>query len=330
MEDIKNYIDDPNEVDDEIRKIVPEHDQVTTIDFDKVRDGLTEESDDGGKAIGTTTALNSASSTTNDNAVTSNNTATNNGLVASVPGVGEAINNDEDDEPQTTQYKVPEKTPTKTKNSSAISNAKHAVKATSTTGTTTAAATGSTGATSTPHKVATKRPRLTSAPTAKRKQTNATPPQLTEDYMRTGSPSSSIRRRNREASEISTVMSMSNYRRNPTSIGLLDRPIIPRPEPQPVDMSTRSQTLAEREIVPSNLTFGFLGLGIMGSAIVKDLLCTGHKIVVWNRTLSKCKPFEDAGAIVKPTPVDVVEASDIIFCCVSEPKASKDVRNQYM
>lgn len=33
----------------------------------------------------------------------------------------------------------------------------------------------------------------------------------------------------------------------------------------------------------------------------------------------------DAGAEVKDTPMDVVEAADIIFCCVSDPKGAKDV-----
>ncbi|XP_037957863.1 putative oxidoreductase GLYR1 homolog isoform X2 [Teleopsis dalmanni] len=117
----------------------------------------------------------------------------------------------------------------------------------------------------------------------------------------------------------------STSRRNMNTIALLDRPVVSRPEAQAIDMNVRSQTLVERDIQPSNLTFGFLGLGVMGSTIVKDLICTGHKVVVWNRTMSKCKPFLEAGADVKDTPMDVVEAADIIFCCVSDPKASKDL-----
>lgn len=118
---------------------------------------------------------------------------------------------------------------------------------------------------------------------------------------------------------------VSPPRRNNNSIALLERPHVRVPETQTIDMNTRSQTLAERDIVPSGKTFGFLGLGIMGATIVKVLICTGHKVVVWNRTMSKCEPFREAGAIVKETPTDVVEAAEIIFCCVSDPKASKDV-----
>ncbi|XP_055903077.1 cytokine-like nuclear factor N-PAC [Eupeodes corollae] len=131
-------------------------------------------------------------------------------------------------------------------------------------------------------------------------------------------------RRRVNADALSHIGSFS--RRNMSStVALLDRPIISRPEAQAIDMNVRSATLSERDITPSNLTFGFLGLGIMGSTIVKDLICTGHKVVVWNRTMSKCKPFAEAGAEVKETPMDVVDAADITFCCVSDPKASKDL-----
>lgn len=35
------------------------------------------------------------------------------------------------------------------------------------------------------------------------------------------------------------------------------------------------------------MKFGFLGLGIMGSGIVKNLLNSGHKVIIWNRTAAK-------------------------------------------
>ena len=38
------------------------------------------------------------------------------------------------------------------------------------------------------------------------------------------------------------------------------------------------------------LDFGFLGLGIMGSGIVKNLLNSGHTVTVWNRTVEKVHP----------------------------------------
>lgn len=42
-----------------------------------------------------------------------------------------------------------------------------------------------------------------------------------------------------------------------------------------------------KKITPSGRTFGFLGLGIIGRGIVKNLLNSGHKVIVWNRNFSK-------------------------------------------
>ena len=48
--------------------------------------------------------------------------------------------------------------------------------------------------------------------------------------------------------------------------GLLDRPTLARPVSPAIgmDLVTSSQTLREKDIQPSKLNFGFLGLGIMG------------------------------------------------------------------
>ena len=48
--------------------------------------------------------------------------------------------------------------------------------------------------------------------------------------------------------------------------GLLDRPTLARPASPSIgiDLVTSSQTLREKDIQPSKLNFGFLGLGIMG------------------------------------------------------------------
>lgn len=54
-----------------------------------------------------------------------------------------------------------------------------------------------------------------------------------------------------------------------------------------LDVETMSQTLKDKNILPSNLKFGFLGLGIMGSGIVKNLINSGHSVIVWNRTHEK-------------------------------------------
>jgi 3-hydroxyisobutyrate dehydrogenase len=90
-------------------------------------------------------------------------------------------------------------------------------------------------------------------------------------------------------------------------------------------MSSTSKVLAEKDIQPSTLKFGFLGLGIMGAGIVKNLLNSGHCVTVWNRTLEKCKDFVKAGAKEALTPGDVIAESDITFSCVADPQVAKDM-----
>jgi 3-hydroxyisobutyrate dehydrogenase len=92
-----------------------------------------------------------------------------------------------------------------------------------------------------------------------------------------------------------------------------------------MDLVTSSQILREKDIQPSKLNFGFLGLGIMGSGIVKNLLNSGHTVTVWNRTVEKVRDFVEAGAKEALTPSDVIAESDITFSCVSDPQAAKDL-----
>ncbi|XP_075235284.1 nucleosome-destabilizing factor [Lycorma delicatula] len=114
-------------------------------------------------------------------------------------------------------------------------------------------------------------------------------------------------------------------RKGPGS-NLLERPSnIMRPLTPPLDLESVSQTLKEKNILPSPLKFGFLGLGIMGSGIVKNLLNSGHSVIVWNRTPDKCKDFVKAGADEGLTPSDVIQAADITFSCVADPQAAKDM-----
>ncbi|XP_035442637.1 cytokine-like nuclear factor N-PAC isoform X2 [Spodoptera frugiperda] len=107
---------------------------------------------------------------------------------------------------------------------------------------------------------------------------------------------------------------------------LLHRPSnILRPDTPPLDLENVSETLLEKNIQASQMKFGFLGLGIMGSGVVKNLLNSGHKVVIWNRTAAKCKDFEKVGATLATTPCDVVEEADITFSCVADPQAAKEM-----
>lgn len=65
-----------------------------------------------------------------------------------------------------------------------------------------------------------------------------------------------------------------------------------------------------------NERLGFIGLGIMGSGMVANLLRAGFDVTVWNRTASRMEPLLQLGASPAASPADVTERSDIVFICV--------------
>lgn len=123
----------------------------------------------------------------------------------------------------------------------------------------------------------------------------------------------------------------SSSRRSAAVAQLLNRPMFaaPRQDPVEIDINDVSLAMRDKNINPSSLKFGFLGLGGMGSGIVKNLINSGHKVVVWNRTFTKCRKFELAGAEVAPTPSDVIDKVDITFSCVADPVAAKEVNARF-
>ncbi|RME72190.1 MAG: NAD(P)-dependent oxidoreductase [Chloroflexi bacterium] len=63
---------------------------------------------------------------------------------------------------------------------------------------------------------------------------------------------------------------------------------------------------------------GFIGLGIMGQGMARNLLKAGFPLTVWNRTASKMEPLVAEGAQAGASPADVAARSDIIITCVSD------------
>ncbi|MCY3594825.1 MAG: NAD(P)-dependent oxidoreductase [Bacteroidetes bacterium] len=72
-------------------------------------------------------------------------------------------------------------------------------------------------------------------------------------------------------------------------------------------------------------TIGFIGLGIMGGGMVRNLLKAGFEVHVWNRTSSRMVPIEAAGANGAPDAATVAARSDIIILCVSETRDVEEV-----
>ncbi|XP_067948239.1 cytokine-like nuclear factor N-PAC isoform X2 [Watersipora subatra] len=94
------------------------------------------------------------------------------------------------------------------------------------------------------------------------------------------------------------------------------------------DTDTLMNTLSnKRNIRPIGCKIGFIGLGIMGLGMVRNLVKFGHKVCIWNKTPSKCEELkrELSAVQVCDTPAHVVSLSDITFACVADPFAVKEV-----
>jgi len=63
---------------------------------------------------------------------------------------------------------------------------------------------------------------------------------------------------------------------------------------------------------------GFIGLGIMGQGMARNLLRAGFDLVVWNRTRSKMDALVSEGASAAGSPAELARACDIVITCVSD------------
>ena len=66
---------------------------------------------------------------------------------------------------------------------------------------------------------------------------------------------------------------------------------------------------------------GFVGLGAMGSRMVRRLLDRGYPVAVHNRTPAKAEPLLKAGAVLRATPAAVAEQSDVVLYSLADDAA---------
>ncbi len=70
---------------------------------------------------------------------------------------------------------------------------------------------------------------------------------------------------------------------------------------------------------------GFIGLGYMGSRIAKRLLNAGYPLIVFNRDRAKAEALRAEGAEVAADLGELTSAADVIFSCLADEKAVKEV-----
>ncbi len=69
----------------------------------------------------------------------------------------------------------------------------------------------------------------------------------------------------------------------------------------------------------------FLGLGVMGTSMSRNLLKGGFDVSVWNRNIEKAKALETEGGKTASTPKDAANTAEAVFTCVTNGAALNEV-----
>jgi len=75
------------------------------------------------------------------------------------------------------------------------------------------------------------------------------------------------------------------------------------------------------------MKIGFVGLGIMGSAMAANLVKAGLPVTVWNRSVEAGNLLAGIGAVTVPSPRAVAEQCDIVIAMMANPVAATTVRD---
>jgi 3-hydroxyisobutyrate dehydrogenase-like beta-hydroxyacid dehydrogenase len=70
---------------------------------------------------------------------------------------------------------------------------------------------------------------------------------------------------------------------------------------------------------------GFIGLGIMGQPMAKNVIKKGYPLFVYNRTVGKTMALKEEGAVVALTPKEAAKVADAVILMLTGPEALDDV-----
>jgi 3-hydroxyisobutyrate dehydrogenase len=76
---------------------------------------------------------------------------------------------------------------------------------------------------------------------------------------------------------------------------------------------------------PGQTRVGFIGTGVMGQSMCRNIMNAGYAVTVSTRTKAKARPLLDAGAGWADTPKAVAERSDAVFAIVGFPADVREV-----
>ncbi|MDX1711703.1 MAG: NAD(P)-dependent oxidoreductase [Rhodovibrionaceae bacterium] len=69
----------------------------------------------------------------------------------------------------------------------------------------------------------------------------------------------------------------------------------------------------------------FIGTGIMGAPMARNLLLAGHEVTAWNRTAEKARPLERDGGKLADSPAAAAEGAQAVFTMLSDGPAVTEV-----
>ena len=69
----------------------------------------------------------------------------------------------------------------------------------------------------------------------------------------------------------------------------------------------------------------FIGIGLMGLPMAKNILKSGFNLKVFNRTQNKAEPLKEFGAEITTSIDDVVKESDVVITMLTDDGAINDV-----
>src|SRR6478609_8375625 len=78
----------------------------------------------------------------------------------------------------------------------------------------------------------------------------------------------------------------------------------------------------------TDVRIAFLGTGIMGTPMARNLLKAGFEVRVWNRTREKARVLVAEGADLAETPADAVRGAAFVITMLTDGAAVLEVMGQ--
>ena len=73
------------------------------------------------------------------------------------------------------------------------------------------------------------------------------------------------------------------------------------------------------------LRVGFIGLGLMGNPMAKNILKKGFPLSVYNRSPKRLEEFKKMGVLMELSPKDLADSVDVIITMITGPKDVEEI-----